>query len=105
MRRLREQPRLAVARGLAGLCLVLLGFTIGAATTGGGDHSAQATRQRVAAEQSLAATRGELRAANAHLAGAKLALDHLRQRLGSAARTNRTLHQSLRVARRTKHHR
>lgn len=105
MRRIREQPRLAAARGLAGLCLVLLGLAIGAATTGGSDHSAQATRQGVAAEQSLATTRGELRAANAHLAGAKLALDHLRQRLSIAERTNRTLHQSLRAARRTKLHR
>jgi hypothetical protein len=109
MRSIREQPRLVAARTLVGICLVLIGLAVGAATTGGSDHSAQATQRRVAVERSLAATRGELREANAHLAGARLALDHLRQRVSSVERTNRSLDRSLRAARRftrrAKHHR
>jgi hypothetical protein len=109
MRGIREHPRVAVVRAILGVCVVLVGFAIGAAASGGDDNSARATHESIAAQHSLGLAQAELGTANAHLHGAGLALDHLRARLSSSERTNRQLRRALRDARRasrhSKHHR
>jgi hypothetical protein len=101
MRRLRDQPRLALARILGAVCLVLVGTAIGSALDRGDTDRVHAAHVRlVTAQRSLAAGRVELRSANGLAARADVDARRARARVRRCARANRRLRHELAAAKR-----
>lgn len=101
MRALREQPRVAIAKGLAALCLLIAGVAIGDVLRDDGHDEVRATEARLVSAQrdvrdqraALDATRSGLDRTVAKLARARRALRVERQ-------ANQRLRHELRVTRR-----
>jgi len=105
MRRAREQPRLAIAKGRGAVGLVLAGVLPGVAVKSGDGDRVRATEIRLVSAQRYANARAsELRTAIAHTE--RIARD-LRDANGQAetlAESNRRLRRELHTARRARHH-
>lgn len=106
MRRAREQPRLALAKALVAIGLVLAGVALGVATKHGGDDDrVRATEVRlVSAQRSAAAHASELRTVIAQSEQRAAALRDTRTRIRVLTDSNRRLRQDLRAAKRAQHH-
>lgn len=105
MRRAREQPRLALAKALAAVGLVLAGVALGVATKRGDGDRVRATEVRlVSAEHSAAAHASELRTVIAQSEQRAAALRDTRTRIRVLTDSNRRLREELRAATRARHH-
>lgn len=88
MRAVREQPRLAAARIIGVICLVVAGVAIGKSLNHGDTDQLHATQLRlVRAQRLLAGSRSQLRTANDRAAR----VDAAAQRAGALARSNRRI--------------
>lgn len=103
MRAAREQPRLVIARVLAGICLVLAGVAIGSALNGEDTRRADATQLRlVSAQRSLADGRADLLTASDRAGRAEAAARRARAQARALARSNRRLRHELAAAKRAR---
>ena len=103
MRGLREHPRLAVARALGAICLILIGVAISAVDGRGEGDRIRAMEARLAtANQSSTAWGAELRMAVARSRRAEVLLARAERRIAALTRTNRRLRHELRSATRAR---
>lgn len=106
MRGLREHPRLAIAKALGAICLILIGVAITAVDGGSDGERMKATEARLmSAQHSITVSETELRLARTRTQRAEAALDRAEHRLRAVTRTNRRLRQNLRHATRARKHR
>jgi hypothetical protein len=103
MRRAREQPRLAIAKGLGAVGLVLAGVVLGVAVKSGDGDRVRATEVRVvSAQRSANARASELRIAIAHTERIARDVRDANGRAQTLAESNRRLRRELRTARRAR---
>ena len=104
MRTLREQPRLAVAKTLAAVCLVAVGLLVGAGLRSDGGRSHSAEVRLVSAQRSISARGADLRDAQARIDATESELRRAKGRLAAIERVNRRLRDDLRKPTRPRRH-
>jgi hypothetical protein len=104
MRAAREQPRLAAAKTLAAVCLLLVGVAIGARAHSNRGRAHTGEVRLVSAQRSLAVRGTDLRDARARLDATEAELRRSERRLVSLQRANRVLRRELLEAKRSRRH-
>jgi hypothetical protein len=103
MRGVSEHPRLVIARALAALCLVAVGFTAGLVRTSDRDDVPRATQMRLASVERAARDSGaELSAAHARLARTNALVARGEREAQALTHANARLRQQLRRAERSR---
>lgn len=101
MRAVSEQPRVAIAKGLVGLCLIIVGVAIGDVLRNDGRDDASATEARlVSAHRNVRDQRAELDATRSGLDRTIAKLARARRALRIERRANQRLRRELRSTRR-----
>lgn len=101
MRAVSEQPRVAIAKGLVALCLIIVGVAFGDVLRNDGHDKARATEARlVSAQRDVRDRRAELDATRSGLDRTVAKLARARRALRIERRANQRLRRELRVTRR-----
>ena len=103
MRGLREQPRVAIAKALGALLLVVLGIAIGSIAGRGDGEQLKAANARLAtAHASITAQTAQVRRARTQTDLAQAALKRATHRIRTLTRVNHGLRRDLRRATRAR---
>ena len=101
MRAIREQPRVAIAKGIVALCLIIIGVAIGDVLRDDRHDEVRATEARlVSAQRDVRGQRAELHATRSGLDRTVSKLARARRALRIERRANQRLRRELRSTRR-----